>query len=270
MTTFRITLSYDGTGFVGWQRQAAGVSVQGLLEDALRVLDGRDVAVIGAGRTDAGVHALAQVAAFTLARDIDPATLVRALNAHLPPAVRALDAAIVPESFHPQFNAHAKVYCYRICNADAVSPFERGRVWHVPGPLDVESMRVASRLIEGRHDFAAFQASGSEVATTERQIFSSRIADCGLRIGLESAIDSAIRHPPSALLCYEVAGDGFLRHMVRIIVGSLVEIGRGRQSPDWLGRALASGDRADAGPTAPPHGLFLVRVEYSGALAAGS
>ena len=257
MTRFKIVLSYDGAEFVGWQRQAAGVSVQGLLEDALRVLDGQDVTVIGAGRTDAGVHALAQVAAFTLARDIDPATLVRALNANLPPAVRALDAAIVPASFHPQFNAHAKVYRYRICNADAVSPFERGRVWHVPGPLHVDAMRAAARLLEGDHDFVAFQATGSDVETTRREIFSSRIVDCG-------------SSPGSALLCYEVAGDGFLRHMVRIIVGSLVEIGRGRQSAEWLGRVLASRDRRAAGPTAPPHGLFLVRVEYPSALAAGS
>jgi tRNA pseudouridine38-40 synthase len=270
MARFKIVLSYDGTEFVGWQRQAAGVSIQGLLEDVLRVLDGQNVTVLGAGRTDAGVHALSQVAAFTLARDIDPATLVRAVNAHLPPTVRALDAAIVPASFHPQFNAHAKVYRYRICNADAVSPFERGRVWHVPGSLDVDAMRVAARLLEGSHDFAAFQATGSEVETTVRRIFSSRIADCGLRTGLESTIESSIRNPQSAILCYEVAGDGFLRHMVRIIVGSLVEIGRGRQASEWLGRVLASCDRRAAGPTAPPHGLFLARVEYSDALAAGS
>jgi tRNA pseudouridine38-40 synthase len=253
LTRFKLTLSYDGTDYVGWQRQAAGVSVQGLLEDVLRVLDKREVTVIAAGRTDAGVHALAQVAAFTLTRDIDPATLVRAINAHLPPAVRALGAAIVPSSFHPQFNAHAKVYRYRICNADAVSPFERGRVWHAPGPLDVDAMRAAARLVEGRHDFAAFQATGSDVETTIREIFSLRIEDCG-----------------PALLCFDVVGDGFLRHMVRIIVGSLVEIGRGRRPAEWLGRVLASRDRRAAGPTAPPQGLFLVRVEYASALAAGS
>jgi tRNA pseudouridine38-40 synthase len=259
MTRFKIVLSYDGAGLVGWQRQANGVSVQGLLEDVLRVLDERDVTVIGAGRTDAGVHALGQVAAFSLARDRDPATLLRALNAHLPPTVRALDAAIVPASFHPQFNARAKVYRYRISNADALSPFERGRVWHVPGPLDIDAMRAAAPALEGRHDFAAFQAAGSDVETTVREMFSSRIADCGSRIGMESA-----------LLCYDVTGDGFLRHMVRIIVGSLVEIGRGRQPAGWLARVLASRDRTAAGPTAPPHGLFLVRVEYPGALAAGS
>ncbi|HET6955802.1 MAG TPA: tRNA pseudouridine(38-40) synthase TruA [Vicinamibacterales bacterium] len=259
MTPFRITLSYDGAGFVGWQRQASGVSIQGLIEDVLQVLDGRPVTVIGAGRTDAGVHALAQVAAFALAREIDPATLVRALNAHLPPAVRVLEAAIVPASFHPQFNAHAKAYRYRMFNADALDPFERGRAWHLPGRLDVDAMRAAAPLLEGRHDFAAFQAVGSAVETTERHIFSSRIAECGSLTG-----------SPSAILCYEVVGNGFLRHMVRIIVGSLVEIGRGRRPAEWLGRVLMSRDRTAAGPTAPSEGLFLVRVEYPTALAAGS
>jgi tRNA pseudouridine38-40 synthase len=258
MPTLKITVAYDGTGFVGWQRQARGVSIQGLIEQALQALDGRAVTVIGAGRTDAGVHALAQVAAFVLGRQIDPATLVRALNAHLPPAVRVLDAAIVAATFHPQFNARAKTYRYRIFNADTLSPFERGRAWHVPGRLDVAAMREGARLLEGRHDFAAFQAAGGDVATTEREIFSSSMVDGGLRTR------------ESELLCYEVTGSGFLRHMVRTIVGSLVEVGRARRPAEWIGEVIASRDRARAGPTAPPQGLFLVRVDYQGALAAGS
>ena len=163
-----------------------------------------------------------------------------------------------------------KTYRYQLWNGDVMSPFERRYAWHVPGPLDVEAMRAAARLIEGRHDFAAFQATGSDVATTEREVFVSRTVDCGLRIGQESPIDSAIRNPQSAMLLYEVSGSGFLRHMVRIIVGSLVEVGRGRQAADWISRAIASRSRAEAGPTAPPHGLFLVRVDYADALAAGS
>ncbi len=274
MTTFRIILSYDGTDYVGWQRQANGVSIQAVLEDALRTLDGREVPVAGAGRTDAGVHALGQVASFTIARDLKPDALVRALNAHLPRAIRVLSAEEASTAFHARFSARTKTYRYRLWNDEVMSPFESTYAWHVPGPLDVEAMRAAARLLEGRHDFVAFQAAGSSVETTEREIFSSRIVDCGLRIEQQSAIkpaiDSAIRNPQSALLCYDVTGSGFLRHMVRIIVGSLVEIGRGRQPVEWIGRAIAGRDRAGAGPTAPPHGLFLVRVEYPGALAAGS
>jgi len=288
MPTFRITLAYDGTDFVGWQRQASGVSIQGLIEDALRTLDGRDVGVTGAGRTDAGVHALGQVADFTIAREFGPDAVVRALNAHLPHAVRVLTAEEAPPMCHPRFGARTKTYRYRLWNGDVMSPFERRYAWHVPGPLDVEAMGAAARIFEGRHDFAAFQATGSSVATTEREILASRIsvlriADCGLRIGMrtgeesafesaiESTIESAIRNPQSAiLLCYDVTGTGFLRHMVRIIVGSLVEIGRGRQPVEWISGVIASRNRTTAGPTAPPDGLFLVRVEYADALAAGS
>ena len=254
MPTFKITLSYDGTDYVGWQRQSNGVSIQALIEDALRELDGgRDVPVSGAGRTDAGVHALGQVAGFTIAREIGPDALVRALNAHLPPAIRVLNAEEAPPAFHPRFAARVKTYRYQLWNGDIMSPFERGLAWHVTGPLDVEAMRAAARLVEGRHDFAAFQATGSSVATTEREIFVSRLTACGMR-----------------MLCYEVEGNGFLRHMVRIIVGSLVEVGRGRRPVEWVAEILASRDRTAAGPTAPPQGLFLVRVEYGDALAAGS
>ena len=257
MPCFKITLAYDGTDYVGWQRQANGVSIQGLLEDALRSLDERAVTVTGAGRTDAGVHAHGQVAAFTIARELAPDGLQRALNALLPRAIRVVSAEIAAPAFHPRFGARTKTYRYRIWNGDVMDPFERRHAWHVPGPLDVGAMRAAARLVEGRHDFAAFQATGSDVATTEREI-------------VTSTIESAIRNPQSAMLTYEVIGSGFLRHMVRIIVGSLVEVGRGRQPVEWISAAIASRHRAMAGPTAPPEGLFLVRVEYADVLAAGS
>ena len=264
MPSFKITLAYDGTGFVGWQRQANGVSIQALIEDALRALDGRDVTVTGAGRTDAGVHALGQVATCTIARDLKPAALVGALNAHLPQAVRVLAAGEVPPSFHPRFEARAKTYRYRLWNSDVMNPFERAYAWHVPGPLDIAAMGAAARLVEGRHDFAVFQAAGSSVVTTEREIFVSTVS---------TAVDTADTQGKAVspeLIVYEVTGTGFLRHMVRIIVGSLIEIGRGRQPVGWMAGAIALRDRASAGPTAPPHGLFLVRVDYSGVLAAGS
>lgn len=278
MTAFKITLAYDGTDFVGWQRQASGVSIQGLIEDALRVLDGREVNVAGAGRTDAGVHALGQVAGFTLAREIGADTLVRALNAHLPHAVRVLSAEKTPPAFHPRFSVSRKTYRYRLCNDDVLSPFERRYVWHVPGPLDVEAMRAAAQLLEGRHDYAAFQAAGSSVASTEREIFSSRVIaglkPCATPATLEATPatpeSGAGLQPCGPLIVYEVTGSGFLRHMVRTIVGSLVEIGRGRRPAAWMGDVLASRDRTQAGPTAPPDGLFLVRVAYADALADGS
>jgi len=269
--TFKITVAYEGTEFVGWQRQAAGVSVQGLLEDAARELDEREVTVVGAGRTDAGVHALAQVAAFTLAREVSADTVVRALNARLPETVRVVAAIEVPPTFHPQFDARAKRYRYRIWNGAVVLPFERRYVWHVPGGLDVAAMQRAARLLEGEHDFAAFQSSGSDVETTARRIFASelRIADCGVRIDCgfpapQYAIhnESALRTPQSAILLYDVVGDGFLRHMVRTIAGSLVEVGRGRQRPEWIAEVIASRDRSRAGRAAPAAGLFLVGVDY--------
>ena len=271
MPSFKIVVAYDGTDYVGWQRQANGVSIQALIEDALRAIDGRAVAVAGAGRTDSGVHALGQVAAFTIERALSPDAVVRALNAHLPDAIRIMSADEVPPSFHPRFDAIAKTYRYRIWNGEVVSPFERRYAWHVTGALDVDAMSSAARLVEGEHDFAAFQASGSDVITTVREVVESRvlrIADCGFQGIHNPAIHNpaihnpAIRNPQSAILAYEVTGPGFLRHMVRTIVGTLVEVGRGRQPVEWMAAVLASRDRAAAGPTAPAAGLFLIRVDY--------
>ncbi len=249
LTSFKIVLAYDGTDLVGWQRQAAGTSVQGLLEDALRDIDGRSVVVHGAGRTDAGVHALGQVASLTLERAITGDTLMRAINARLPDAIRVLHAAEVDAAFHARFSARAKTYRYRIWNADVANPFERAYSWHVIGPLNVDAMRAAARTLEGCHDFAAFQASGGAAATTEREIFRSQI-------------ESGRSESPGCLISHEITGNGFLRRMVRTIVGSLVEIGRGRRDTPWLTEVVASRDRALAGPTAPASGLFLVGVDY--------
>jgi tRNA pseudouridine38-40 synthase len=269
MPIFKITLAYDGTEFVGWQRQAAGVSIQGLLEEALRALDERDVVVTGAGRTDAGVHALGQVAAFSIERPLAADAVVRALNARLPDTVRVLSAEEAPASFHARFDARAKSYRYRICNGDVLSPFERRYAWHVPGALDAAAMQAAARILEGVHDFAAFQSAGSDANTTTRQIYSSQIGDCRLQIQRNTAIPESTCPLPqsicnlqSAIINFEITGSGFLRHMVRAIAGSIVEVGRGRHPPEWMAEVLASRDRGRAGPTAPAGGLFLVSVTY--------
>lgn len=245
--TLKLTLAYDGTDFVGWQRQAKGVSVQGLIEDALGRIEGGPVTVHGAGRTDAGVHALGQVASVRLTAAIESTQLARALNAVLPPEVRVLSAEEAAADFHARYSATGKVYEYRIVNGPLLSPFLRRYAWHVTPRLDLDVVRSASTTLLGRHDFAAFQGSRARVASTERTIH---------RIEWEAGAG------PDLPLVMHIEGDGFLRHMVRNIAGTLVEIGLGRRPMADLGAILASGDRTRAGPTAPPCGLFLVRVLY--------
>lgn len=269
MPHFKVTLAYDGSELVGWQRQAAGTSIQGLLEQALRELDQREVAVVGAGRTDAGVHAQGQVASFSLARPIEAAALIGALNARLPDAVRIINAEIAPGSFHARFDAVLKVYRYRIWNADVLDPFERRYAWHLGGVLDRDAMNAAAQLIRGRHDFAAFQAAGSSARSSIREVFSSSVItgvkSCatGESVVVTNTERGAALQGCDPLITYEVSADGFLRHMVRTIVGTLVEIGRGRRSIAWMSEVLAGCDRSRAGPTAPPEGLVLVSVGYS-------
>lgn len=249
--TFKLTLAYDGTPFVGWQRQAAGVSIQGLIEEALGRIEGSPVTVIGAGRTDAGVHALGQVASCRLKTSLEPATLARALNATLPSEIRVTAVRDVADSFHARYDARSKTYCYRIVNGTFVMPFDFRYVWHIGEPLDVDAMAAAAGLFEGEHDFAAFRGAGSSVVTSRRFVLASHV-DCTV-----SPTDPDTRH-----IVYEVRATGFLRHMVRAMVGTLVEIGTGRRDGSSLSHALASGARADAGPTAPAHGLCLMSVDY--------
>jgi tRNA pseudouridine38-40 synthase len=247
MRTLKLTLQYDGTGYVGWQRQPNGLAIQQVLEDALAPIEGAAVTVHGAGRTDAGVHALGQVASVTLGASLAPATLARALNAVLPADVRVLGIEEPGDGFHARFSAVSKTYEYRIVNAPIVSAFLHRYAWHVVQPLDLDAMRAAAEPLVGRHDFAAFQGAGSSVATTERTVMDVSWEDGG---GYDLP------------LVMQITGDGFLRHMVRNIVGTLVEIGAGRWDPWRLLEILESRARTQAGPTAPPHGLFLTRVTY--------
>ncbi len=240
----KLTLVYDGTTFVGWQKQANGESIQGLLEAALARLEGGPVTAHGAGRTDAGVHAEGQVASAQVSFAHDCATVVRAVNAQLPPEIRVVAAEDAAPEFHARFSARGKSYRYQIANVPIASPFTRAYAWHVPEPLDHAAMREAAAALAGTHDFGAFQSTGSDVSTTVRTLTRSELLERG------------------GLLVYEVDGEGFLRHMVRAIVGTLVDIGRGSRPSTDVRALVDGGSRAQAGPTAPAHGLTLVRVEY--------
>ena len=261
--TLKLTLAYDGTPFVGWQRQAEGLSIQGLVEEALSRIEGAPVTVVGAGRTDAGVHACGQAASVRLTSVIEVAALRRALNAMLPPEIRVTGVQQVDPSFHARYSAESKTYRYTIVNGPILTPFEWRYAWHVPERLEVARMSAAAPLFEGEHDFAAFRGTGSGVKTTVRRVQCSRLSP--VAPGKEWAPwGCAIDDRSATRLVYEVTADGFLRHMVRAIVGTLVEIGAGRRELASIERALGSGRRADAGPTAPACGLCLVGVEYGG------
>ncbi len=268
MRTLKLTVAYDGTRFVGWQRQARGPrgarlrrgvevegeSIQGLLEEALARFEGGPVTVQGAGRTDAGVHALGQVASAEVTCTHDAGAILRGLNSSLPLDVRVVCVEDAPGGFHARFSALSKTYRYVIRNAPVASPFDRAFAWHLSEPLDEDLMRVAAHALVGTHDFAAFQSAGSETSGTVRTITRSELT--------RQEHVSLWGKPYEAGLLYEISGDGFLRHMVRAIVGTLVEIGRGRRSADSMAALLAGRARSQAGATAPPHGLFLVRVDY--------
>lgn len=241
-----LRLAYVGTSFRGWQIQTSLPSVQRTLWDALRALDPAAPMPQGTGRTDAGVHARAQGVLAELSRAWDGYRLLAALNAHLPDSVRVREARVAPEGFFPRMHAVAKRYVYRVAEGPAEDPFEHGRRWHVHGarPLDRGALAAAAAQLEGRHDFSAFRCAECAAETPVRTVF---------RAGLEGTW-------PHLDLVFE--GDRFLMHQVRIMAGTLVEVGRGRWSADDLAATLASRDRARAGPTAPPEGLWLEQVWY--------
>ena len=255
--TLKLTVSYDGTRFVGWQRQTEGVSIQALLEDALARFEGGPVSVHGAGRTDAGVHALGQVASAEVTCRHATDVMVRGLNACLPPDVRVTAVQDASSDFHARFSARSKTYRYVIRNAPVVSPFERAYVWHIPEELDVAAMRAAAETLVGTRDFSSFQSTGNDIVNAVRTITRSEVHHGAGGTGI---FPMAAEDP--TLLVYDVSANGFLRHMVRAIVGTLADVGRGRRTANSIPTLVASGDRARAGATAPAHGLFLVRVDY--------
>lgn len=256
MPRFLLRVAYDGTGFAGWQRQENGPSVQAELEEALAPLAGGRVTVAGAGRTDAGVHAEAQAAHVDLPEGHTAEVVLRAVNARLPLEVRVRSADVVPDSLHARFSAVAKTYRYTWLVSRVGHPLLARTSWLVSPRLDLAAMGRAAARLEGRHDFAAFQSTGTPVSSTERTILG---VDLCVRPGDDLPVTLL---DDERLVELEITGDGFLRHMVRAVAGTLLEVGQGRRSPDDVSRLLAGAPRSEAGPNAPPHGLTLVKVTY--------
>jgi tRNA pseudouridine38-40 synthase len=244
MPTYRLTLSYRGTAYAGWQRQENALAVQQVVEEALERLLGRPVRIVGASRTDAGVHARAQGAHLELAEPFPERGLIQGTNRHLPEDVRVLAAAAVPPGFHARKHAWGKEYVYRLSRAPVLSPLDSLFVAPVPAAADLEKMARAAAFLPGRHDFSAFALAGGSHGQPFRRIFSARWEERGEE------------------LAFMVVGEGFLRGMVRALVGTLIEVGTGRRTPESFGDLLAGRPRSAAGPTAPAHGLVLQRVLY--------
>ncbi len=247
MRRIRIVVSYDGTEFHGWQVQPELPTIQGTLESVVSEIEGAPVRVEGSGRTDAGVHALAQVAAFSIDNPIPLPNLKKALNRLLPGAIRVCRVEEAAPEFHPRFDAHSKTYEYRIWRGEVCPPFERRYVWHHPYPLDEASLIAAARVFEGEHDFSAFAAAD------ERDL------EAGSKV---RTVYSACAERTDERLIFRVCGSGFLKHMVRNFVGTLIGVGRGNQTADDIRALLAPGVTVKAGHAAPARGLFLVEVRY--------
>jgi tRNA pseudouridine38-40 synthase len=244
MRNIKLTVAYQGTAYSGWQVQPNGPSIQAKLKDAVFAITGERVTIYGSGRTDAGVHAAAQVANFFTQARMPAERFAPALNTRLPADIRVLDSVEVPAAFNSRFDARGKTYAYRIDRSPVASPFFRELSWHVPGSLDLEAMKAASRVFLGEHDFRGFMASGSSIKTTVRRI------------------DAVTFDEGAPLLTITYIGSGFLYKMVRILTGTLVMVGQGRIAVADLPAILESRDRAQAGITAPAAGLMLMAVAY--------
>ncbi len=240
----KLTVAYDGTAYAGWQIQPTEPTVQAVVEAAWHEITRESIRVMAAGRTDAGVHALGQVVGLLTESALSTSDLHRALNAVLPDDVAIVSVEDAPDDFHATHDAKRKTYRYQIHNGRTPDVFNRRFVWHYPQPLAAEQMHAAAQTLLGKHDFASFESAGSERPDSVRTLFAVDVQRVGDRITIE------------------VTGDGFLYNMVRSIVGTLVEVGKGSRDATWVAEVLDSCDRRRAGQTAPPQGLFLVSVEY--------
>jgi tRNA pseudouridine38-40 synthase len=245
MRTIKLTMEYDGTRYRGWQVQAIGATIQGTLEEKLNLLTGEKIHVAASGRTDAGVHALEQVAHFSTQCPLAVRSIRKALNSLLPHDILIKKVVEVGEDFHARKQARSKIYEYRILNRNLRSVFHRGYAWHVPQALDLEEMKKAAEYLVGEHDFSAFRSVGTPTRTAVRRV---------VRAEWKKGRNGMIR--------FEIEANGFLKQMVRAIVGTLVEVGKGKINSQGFQKALLSRERKEAGPTAPAHGLFLKKVKY--------
>ena len=245
MRTLKLTIEYDGTNYLGWQVQPKGPTLQGALEEKLALITGERPRLTASGRTDAGVHALAQVAHFKTQSALQVASIQKALNSLLPADITIKKVEEVEEGFHARKHAKSKVYEYRVLNRDLRSPFLRRFAWHIPQKLDLERMKEATHCLLGEHDFSAFRSVGSPTRTAVRKV-----------------LKAEWKRGKDGLLRFEIEATGFLKQMVRAIVGTLVEVGRRRMTAQDFSGILASKDRRKAGPTAPARGLFLREVKY--------
>lgn len=245
LVAYKLTLSYLGASFAGWQRQKEEVTIQSLIEDSLLKLWKSRISIEASGRTDAGVHAWGQVVSFRATRKHEPETLMRALNAHLPPQIRVIKTEVKKSSFHARFDARAKTYEYRVWNHRILPPFLLGQVLHYTWPLDPKKVRQALHVFVGKHDFASFTSNpGYERLSTKREIFKFKL------------------HQEKELLRFEVTANGFLYRMVRNLVGAALHVGDGTLSITKLKSILKSCDRTQAPASVPPHGLYLKKVHY--------
>jgi tRNA pseudouridine38-40 synthase len=240
----KVVLEYDGSGFAGWQQQAHGRTVEAELKQALRQITGKDHTVYAAGRTDAGAHAEGQVVNFHTDGRIAPQRLVAALNAKLPDDVAALSAEVVPDDFHARYAARWRRYRYRYLDRPSRPALERGRCWHVRGPLDVDAMSAAAKALTGKHDWTSYCSASEPASARFREMRSAKVARRGQFVELE------------------LVAEGFLRGLARSIAGALAEVGRGERPPEWVGNVLAARDRRQAPRTAPAGGLTLMEVIY--------
>ena len=260
MRTLRLTIAYVGTAYAGWQTQRNEPTVQSTLEAAIAQVTGQAVRVLASGRTDAGVHALGQVVGFRTDSTLPPDVLLRALNGNLPHDIVVLEAAEAPADFHPIRDVLRKRYRYLIHDGLVRDVFCRHFAWHYRyGRLNAEAMQRAAAALLGTHDFSSFESSGAERKTSVRTIFAILVER-----GRTGESDFLPHAESEEFLIIEVEADGFLYNMVRAIVGTLIQVGRGAELESWPGEVLRAKNRRAAGPTAPPQGLCLVRVEYKG------
>ena len=248
----KLLLAFDGTNYAGWQKQASAATIQGVIEAGLQIMTREHTSLHGAGRTDAGVHAIGMVANFATGTSIPCQGFAKGLNSLLPPDIRVLEATEVDGNFHARRSARAKTYWYNLTTGPVQLPTERLYWAHVAAELDIDAMKAGLQLVLGSHDFASFEGAGSREPGVAgrgavRTIFTADFKSLG----------------PGGRYRFIITGDGFLRHMVRNIVGTMLEVGLGRLAPGAIAAIMAAGDRSAAGPTAPPHGLFLKEVRYA-------